>query len=144
MIKEGNRFPVEGIMDELDANAFLNMASSLHPYEPIFGYHLEFFKPQYEIGNAMLVSGGHFNFTNPTGYVFPEANNSYPFERISVDERDKLVSFLNRRQPDWKIPPLQDFLDKLSVATFLLEMVVLVIYLLYQLRSFLLRQARPL
>ena len=144
MIKEGNRFPVEGIMDELDANAFLNMASSLRPYEPIFGYHLEFFKPQYKVGNVMLVSEGYFNFTNPTGYVFPEANNSYPFERISVDERDKLVSFLNRRQPDWKIPPLQDFLDKLSISTFLLEMAVLVIYLLYPLRSFLLRQSRSL
>jgi hypothetical protein len=144
MIKEGNRFPVEKIMDVLDANVFLNMASSMQPYEPIFGYYLEVFKPEYKVGNVMLVSEGYFNFTNPTGYVFPEANNSYPFERISVDEQDKLVNFLNRRQPDWKIPPLQDFLDKLSVSTFLLEMVVLVIYLLYQLRSFLLRQARSL
>ncbi len=144
MIRDGNRFPVEKIMDVLDRNVFLNMASSLHPYEPIFGYNLEFFKPEYEIGDVMSVSGEYFNFTNPTGYVFPEANNSYPFERISVDDRDKLASFLDRGQPDWKIPPLQDFLDKLSASTFLLEAAVLVIYLLSRLRLSLLRPIRPL
>jgi hypothetical protein len=49
--------------------------------------------------------------TDPTGYVFPRENNSKLFSRIPASDYNKLVDFLNRRQPNWKLPTLQIVLD---------------------------------
>jgi hypothetical protein len=53
--------------------------------------------------------------TNPASLVFPEINDLYPFERIRFDEQEKLDVFLERGQPEWKIPAVQKLLNWISL-----------------------------
>jgi hypothetical protein len=102
--------------------------SNLRPYEPIFGYKLENFHPEIKEGSIWDISDGYYNMINPAGYVFPEVNNTRPFERIRVADKDKLVAFANHHQSNWKIPLCQLILNWLSELTFLATLVVLLAY----------------
>jgi hypothetical protein len=118
-IRSGNRFPISDIADINPRVGFSENASSYRPYEPIFGYHLEEFTPEIHYGKILETSDGYFNMTNPASLVFPEINNTHPFDRIKVDERDKLEIFLQRGQPGWNIPTTQKILNVLSFVTFI-------------------------
>jgi len=89
--------------------------SNLRLYDPIFGYFLENFHPEVKPGSVWDVSDGYYNFTDPTGYVFPEVNGSRPFARIPINEKDKLDAFVKQSIPDWKIPVTQQILDWVSL-----------------------------
>jgi hypothetical protein len=122
--------PVIKISDIADWDGFAEQASSYRPYEPLFGYALETFQPTIHVGSVFEEENGYFNMTNPSSLVFPEINNSYPFERIKTSEREKLETFLQRKQPDWKIPTSQNFLDVLSLSTLIFIMGLIFIYLI--------------
>jgi hypothetical protein len=66
--------------------------------------------------------------TNPSGYVFPEINNTRPFERIPVSHQAELLAFTKHEQPGWKIPVYQQVLDWVSGLTFLVVVLVLLAY----------------
>ncbi len=114
-IQAGDTFPVNKIADV--SEVFWSNASSLIPYEVVFGYELEEFKPQFVAGPVNMVRDGYFNMTNPAGYVFPEENHTTAFERIPATEADKLEAFTHRRQPDWKRPQTQHILDATSLVS---------------------------
>lgn len=116
-IQSGATFPVVTIIDTAvtEREGFSEHSSLYQPYEPIFGYFLEYFKPKIRPGKIREVNGGYYNMTNPASYVFPEVNELEPFERIKVSERDKLELFLARRQPEWKIPFRQKILNLVSL-----------------------------
>ena len=126
-IRSGNTLDITGIgAEENNTQALSRHVSNLHPYDPIFGYNLEDFHPEIKAGSIWDVSDGYYNMTNPTGYVFPEINRSRPFERIRIEDKDKLDAFAKHYQPDWKIPVYQQVLNWLSGLTFVAVLISLV------------------
>jgi len=120
-IQSGHTFPVRRLAEISPQTGFMELASSIAPYEPIFGYYLEDFTPQTHLGSVYEIDDGYFNMTNPVSLVFPEINNIEPFERIRSNERDKLETFLNRRQTEWNLPITQKILNPLSLVGLLIS-----------------------
>ena len=121
-IRNGNLSPVTSIADVDVWQGFAEGKSSIKPYEPIFGYKLEAFEPQVHLGSVLEAGDGHYNMTNPASLVFPESNNTHPFERIKVEEMDKLQAFMQHRQPEWKMPLAQTLLNIVSTAAFVITL----------------------
>jgi hypothetical protein len=119
MIRPVKLFSITRISDIADWDVFTEYASSYRPYEPLFGYSLDTFTPQTHIGSVFEQNNGYFNMTNPASLVFPEINNSYPFERIKVSDSDKLKILIQHEQPGWYIPTAQKILNVLSLVSFI-------------------------
>jgi hypothetical protein len=124
-IRTGNISPVTYITDINSWIGFVEDASSIYPYEPAVGYHLEDFAAQIQLGNVFRIDNGYYNMTNPESLVFPEMNNLQLFERFKVSERDKLEAFLERRQSGWSIPSTLKILNVLSLITVIFTVGVL-------------------
>jgi hypothetical protein len=120
-------FNVLRISEVSDWDVFKEHASSYRPYEPLFGYSLETFKPLVHPGSVFEEADGYFNMTNPSSLVFPELNKTNIYERIRTDEREKLEAFIQYKQPDWSIPVLQKLLDTISLITFIIILCVLIL-----------------
>lgn len=121
-VQGGDTFAISQILNIQDLDGFLQNASSYQTYEVLFGYSLEDFAAQTHPGSVFEVDDGYFNMTNPASLVFPELNNTHPFERIKVSERDKLDVFVQRGQPEWRIPRVQIYLIYISLAALLLSL----------------------
>lgn len=117
-IRSGERFPVTHIERVDDQDALSRHASSAQPYEPLFGYGLETFRPQFQTGDVHQVAGGAFNMTNPASFVFPELNGLQPFDRIAAADAPSLDAFVARRQPAWRIPAMFSILSALALVAF--------------------------
>jgi hypothetical protein len=118
-IRSGGTFPVTHIEAINPRVGFVESASSIMPYEPIFGYRLEEFKPHIHLGSVFEEDHGYFNMTNPESLVFPELNGLQPFEKFKVSERDQLQAFLERGQRQWNIPAAQRILSTVSLLALL-------------------------
>jgi hypothetical protein len=120
-IKAGDSFEITGIGSPEGNNtgALLSRTSNLNVYEPVFGFELEYFHPQVREGSIWNLSGGYYNMTDPTGYVYPELNNNQSFERFRVEDKATLELFVKHIQPNWKIPTFQHALNWVSGITFL-------------------------
>jgi hypothetical protein len=55
--------------------------------------------------------------TNPAGLVYPEVNDSAPWQRIPESQRQQLEDFLARRQPDWQISTGQKAANAISFVS---------------------------
>lgn len=129
LIHSGNPMTITGISSNAsNTDAMFLHESNLRPYEPIFGYGLENFHPEIHAGSIWEVSDGYYNMTNPSGYVFPEVNNTRPFERIPVSEKAQLEAFVNHKQPGWKLPLYQQVLDWVSGVSILAVVASLVYF----------------
>jgi hypothetical protein len=130
-IEAGAPFKIKEI-EELPNNsrALKRGVSNLHPFNALFGYDLRYFRTELKEGSIWEVSGGYYNLTNPSGFVFPELNGTRPFERIRVDDEANMRLFAMHLQPNWKIPAYQRALDWLSGLTFLGVMAALIGYFL--------------
>jgi hypothetical protein len=119
-IQAGNTFPVKQIIPAMnDYEVFEAHASNTtHHYDPLLGPTS--FLPFVHAGSVFDIQNGYYNMTDPTGYVFPKENNSKLFSLIRVSDYQKLIEFLNRRQPDWKLPPIQIALDWAAGLTFIM------------------------
>ena len=128
-IQAGNTFPVKRIIPDMnDYEVFGALASNVgHHYDPLLGENS--FHPLVHEGSVFDISNGFYNMTDPTGYVFPSINNSKLFSLIPVSETKKLMDFVNRRQPDWKIPIIQIVLDWAAGLTFILIILAVVVYI---------------
>ena len=81
-----------------------NLYSSQFPYEPIYGYALETFKPK-EAGSVYKVSNNYYNFTIPNSLLF--FNNNYQqFTGFSIEQKDDLDNFLSFKKVNWKLPKI--------------------------------------
>jgi hypothetical protein len=125
----GESFPVTQIIPDMnDYEVFMLKASNItHHYDPLFRDNNVLLKPQVHEGPVLDQQDGYFNMTNPSGLVFPEVNNSKPFERIPVSDYQKLLDFVNRRKSDWKIPWTQSMLDWAAAITFAVEILAMLI-----------------
>jgi hypothetical protein len=135
-ISSGHDFSVSNISDVSDDKVFPSKSSNLYKMdEAIFGYWLEYFKPDLHPGDIFEISGGYYNMTNPASYVFPAENNLQPFERFRVDQLTELEHFVSRKQFNLKISVLQQASNYLSLAA----ITGLLLYIIIQVRLFLLR-----
>lgn len=121
-VRRGDTFPISQVLNIEDLDGFLQNASSRQTYEVLFGYALEDFAPQTHPGSVFEVDDGYFNMTNPASLVFPELNDTYPFERIKLSDREKLNVLVQRGQPDWRLPRIQIYLIYMSWATLVLSL----------------------
>jgi len=112
-ISSGKTFPVEKIVPDMNDYEVIKLQSSnvSHHYDPLFGNESELLKPLVHEGSVFDIKDGYYNMTDPTSLVFPQMANSTLFERIPATDTQKLVDFVNRRQPDWKVPIAQTILD---------------------------------
>lgn len=131
-IQAGDSFEITGIgrPEGNNTGALLYRTSNLNLYEPVFGFELENFHPQVTEGSVWNDSDGFYNMTNPIGYVYPELNNSQPFERFRVEDRKTLELFVKHIQPEWKIPGYQKALDWISGIAFVATLAFLLIQLM--------------
>ena len=120
-IRKGESFQVTGISKVgSNTDAIMNGLSNLDLYDPIFGYALEKFHPEIHPGPIWKKSNGYFNMTNPAGFVFPEVNDSYPFERFKLADREKMEKFSHYKQPAWIFPAYQIVCNWISLISFVL------------------------
>jgi hypothetical protein len=128
-VQAGETFPVNKIIPDMnDYEVFQAQASNItHHYNPLLGENS--FHPLLHEGSIFDIKNGFYNMTDPTGYIFPVENNSYLFSQIPVTDYNKLADFVNRRQPDWKLPLIQIILDWAAGLTFILIIFSVVIYL---------------
>jgi hypothetical protein len=127
-IQAGDTFPVNKIIPAMnDYEVFEAQASNVtHHYDPLLGENS--FLPLVHEGSVFDIQDGFYNMTDPTGYVFPMENSSKLFSLIPVSDYKKLVDFLNRRQPDWKLPLIQIALDWAAGLTFILIILAVIFY----------------
>lgn len=119
-IEQGETFPIERIDDINDQRTFDDRASNLRPYDTLFGYHLGTFRATVQTGLARDVRDGYFNMTHPAGLVYPEVNDSAPWQRIPVSQRAQMEDFLARHQPDWNLPLGQHAANAVSLVSLLI------------------------
>jgi hypothetical protein len=134
-ISEGNTYPVDQVIPDMnDYEVFILHSSNIgHHYEPLFGNSNEYFTPLLHEGSAFDVENGFLNFTDPTGYVFPQENGTTMYSRFPVSERQELQDFLARKQPDSKLPLVQRILNWMAALSFSAVLLMLVISPLFQL-----------
>jgi hypothetical protein len=127
-IQAGNTFPVKQIIPAMnDYEVFEAQASNTtHHYDPLLGPTS--FLPHVHAGSVFDIQNGYYNMTDPTGYVFPKQNNSKLFSLIPVSDYQKLIEFLNRHQPDWKLPLIQIALDWTAGLTFIMSVLAVFFY----------------
>ena len=128
-IKQGERFPIQEIVNVVDSNVFKKNASNFQKLrEPIFGYGLEYFNPRLQIGPVFEVNNGCYNMTNPVSYVFPEDNNLQQFDCFLVDQKENLELFINRKQPVFNLPARQKIADIFN----LIALAALISYIMFK------------
>ena len=128
-IQRGERFPVDKVASIEEDAVFLEHATNVLYYEPLFsrydridGYQLEGFDARVHPGAVTEIDNDYYNMTNPASLLFPKENNLRPFERIKVGEEEQLQAFLQRRQPQWKMPTIQTLLNWVSLGAFILTL----------------------
>ena len=104
----------------MDDEVFANNGSDLFQLnEVLFGYNLKSFKPKLHYGSVLEMKDGYYNMTNPASYVFPVENGLSRFEPFRTDQLSELESFVNRKQPNFKISSLQKAADAISLGALL-------------------------
>ena len=93
-------------------------ASSFSPNDSLYGYHGEFFKSSLSIGSIDKIDeDGFYNFHNPITFYSP-SNHSPKRERIHSSDQENFQLFINRKQPSWKLPTIQNVANHVSLFTF--------------------------
>jgi hypothetical protein len=126
-IKNGYSPMVKQILDVRDAEAIQNEASSLYPHDPMFGHGASNYEPEISVGSVEVMENGYFNINNASGFLYPELNNTRPFERIKVEEKEHFYDFIQRRQPAWKRPTSQYVADGISFICLFATIVFLLV-----------------
>jgi hypothetical protein len=128
---KGDIFPIEHVIPDEDPwLVFMDHATStIDPYNTYFK-GLSGYGDALHEGSVYDIYDGYYNIINPTGYIFPEVNNTTEYERISTADEGKFLDFINRRQPKWKLPLLQQALDWTSLISFITEICIICGYLI--------------
>jgi hypothetical protein len=116
-------FPIENVVPEADPWAVFddNAVNIIDPYNTFFKDIERHLVPVLHAGSVSDITDGYYNMVDPTGYVFPEVNHSQEYERIPVTEKTQFLDFINRRQPDWKLPLIQQVLDWVALISLIAE-----------------------
>jgi hypothetical protein len=127
---EGETFPINQVVpDATPWDVFQENATNLNDPYNTFIKGIGIYTQTLHAGSVYDVNNSTYNMIDPTGYVFPEVNNTTLFERIPVTETDKFLDFINRRQPNWNLPVAQQVFDWISFSTLIGEFGALIIFL---------------
>jgi hypothetical protein len=99
----------------------LHATDLIDPYEPLFKSFETHYQSVLHEGSVYDINNGYYNIINPTGYVYPEVNNTKPFDRIPVSDKANFIAFINRRPTNWKMPVIQQVLNWITPITLLSE-----------------------
>jgi len=113
-VKNNEKLQIRKIGKIEEINTFTEGASSLLPYEAIFGYGLETFAAEIIEGPITLTDGEFLNMTNPYSLVYSE---DHSFKRFTKDQYQMMKLFSSYKQPDWNIPNTQIVLNYISGIT---------------------------
>ena len=115
----GERFPIVRIADTADDASFTAHASSLKPYEPIFGYGYggSEFRTELQAGPIEKQASGptEWRFHDPRSFLEIVGREQTPFSLLT--DEAAIRQLLARRQPDWALPMILRVARGLSVAT---------------------------
>ena len=114
----------------------LHATNLIDPYDPLFEPYYRHFQETLHAGSVYDVNNGFYNLINPTGYVYPEANNSKPYDRIAVTDQANFLAFINRRPTSWKLPVIQQVLNWIALGTLIAESGLLLAWLAKKLPRF--------
>jgi len=115
-IDNGWNFTLQNVAEITDMQVFVEEDSNLASQDPMFGYEGEFFNPKAVVGPILQVTDGHYNMTNPAGYVFPEENHLQPFDLFRADQTADIEMFIEHKQPNLEISNWQKIADAVSLA----------------------------
>jgi hypothetical protein len=134
---EGETFPVENVIPDAEPmDVFQEHAVNLiDPYNTFFK-DITRYLTALHAGSVYDTDNGYFNIVDPTGYVFPEVNHSKMYARIPVADQGKFLDFINRRQPKWKLPVIQQVLNWTGLVTLIAEFGALLVWLAKRLVRF--------
>jgi len=124
---EGATFPIEQVIPDADPWSVFeeNATNLIDPYNVLFNPIKGGYAPALHAGSVYDIDNGYYNIIDPTGYLFPQSNDSSVFERIPVTKKTQFIDFINRRQPNWKIPRRQQVLDWTALITLIAEFGIL-------------------
>jgi hypothetical protein len=127
---QGETFPIENVIPDAEPmDVFQERAVNLiDPYNTFFKDITRHLTALHE-GSVYNTDNGYFNIVDPTGYMFPEVNHSKMYGRIPVSDKDKFLDFINRRQPKWKLPVIQQVLNWTALITLIAEIGALLAYM---------------
>ena len=127
---KGATFPVKYVRpDSLPWAVFEKNATNLiDPFNVQFNPLKGGYRTALHAGSVYRIDNGYYNLIDPTGYLFPQSNNSSLFERIPVSEKAQFLDFINRRQPKWNLPMRQQVLNWMALITLIAEFGILLAY----------------
>ena len=130
---QGETFPVKYVIPNADPWSVFeeNATNLIDPFNVQFNPLKGGFGPALHAGSVYTIDNGYYNLIDPTGYLFPQSNGSSLYERIPVTEKSQFLDFINRRQPNWKIPRRQKVLNWTALITLIAEFVILLAYPAY-------------
>ena len=123
-----NKLEIYNMIDFTNNSYELN--TSRLPYEPIYGYSLETFKPKEE-GSPYKIVDGKYNFTDPRSLIF--FNDDFPqFSGFSTNDTEKLDKFLSFREVKWEVPKYFTASNYISAISHIIAISILVLYFIYK------------
>jgi len=127
---DGETFPVKYVIPEAYPWSVFeeNATNLIDPYNVLFNPLKGGYAPALHAGSVDDIDNGFYNMIDPTGYLFPESNDSSRFERIPVSEKAQFLDFINRRQPNWKLPRREQILIWTALVTLVVVTGILLAY----------------
>jgi len=127
----------EGFL-ELDVNHVIDMrgegqaefvplfAGSSHVYceEPLLWGDKPQMEPLNE-GDVYLGWNDRLNMYNPVCFIYPEANDCSPGDRIQVSDMENFKNFVTGQKTEWNVPVIQRLLNWISVITLIAAVAIL-------------------
>lgn len=112
----------------------IDLYSSQFPYEPIYGYGLETFKPK-EAGSVYKINSNYYNFTHPNSLLF--FNYDYPqFTGFSIEQKEDLDKFLSFKKVYWKLPKIFYIANNISLYSHIIIIFLILIICLFDIFAF--------
>ncbi|WP_300368699.1 hypothetical protein [Brachyspira sp.] len=119
-----NKLEIANMIDFTNGSYELN--TSKLPYESIYGYKLETFKPKEE-GSPYKIVNGKYNFTDPRSLIF--FNKDLPqFSGFDTNDTHKLNKFLSFKEVKWEVPKYFTISNYISVISHIIVIFILVLY----------------
>jgi len=142
---EGETFPIKYVIPNAQPWSVFeeNATNLIDPDNMEFNSLKGGYAAALHAGSVYDINNGYYNLIDPTGYLFPESNDSSKFERIPVTEKAQFLDFINRRQPDWKMPRRQQVLNWTSLITLIAESGILLFFLVKKLAGFPKNRPKP-
>ena len=122
------------LLEQFISNNSSKLYSSRFPYEPIYGYRLETFKPKEE-GSIYKTNDNHYNFTHPNSLIFFD-DNYKQFTGFTLEQKEDLEKFASFKKVDWKLPKIFYMANNISIYSHIIVFSLLLILIIFNIIYF--------